>query len=375
MNKSTANATPALRLVAWEMTRSCMLHCRHCRASASKGPYADELTASECEKVLNSIVAFVKPIIILTGGEPLLRTDIFEIAAMGRDRGCRMVMAPCGQMLDPNTCAKIKESGIQRISLSIDAASAPAHDALRGKKGAFDTLIAGIANVRASGLEFQVNTTVTKRNIHELPAILDLSISLGAVSFHPFLLVPTGRGKDMVSEAISPEEYETTLTWMYEQRTRVPISVKPTCAPHYHRIFREREHAEGRPVRPETHGLDAMTKGCLGGQGFAFISHTGKVQICGFLESEAGDLRSENYDFGKIWQDSELLCSVRDADSYHGKCGRCEYRTVCGGCRARAFAATGDFLGEEPFCIYQPADKTEHSNHETASKPQRIHAR
>jgi heme b synthase len=375
MNRSSADTTPALRLVAWEMTRSCMLHCSHCRASATQGPYADELTTKECEKVIDSIVAFAKPIIILTGGEPLLRKDIFEIAAMGRDRGCRMVMAPCGQMLDAPICANIKESGIRRISLSIDGASAPTHDALRDKNGAFETLMAGIAHVRASGLEFQINTTVTKRNIHELPAILDLSIGLGAVSFHPFLLVPTGRGKDMAGEAISPEEYETALSWMYEQCSQVPISVKPTCAPHYHRIFRERERAAGRAVRPETHGLDAMTKGCLGGHGFGFISHTGKVQICGFLESEAGDLRTEKYDFGKIWRESKLFRSVRDTDSYHGKCGRCEYRTVCGGCRARAFVATGDVLGEEPFCIYQPAEKLELTNHGPVSQPQRVRSR
>ena len=155
-----------------------------------------------------------------------------------------------------------------------------------------------------------------------------------------------------MDQEISPEDYEKTLKWFYEMRDKAPIQFKPTCAPHYYRIFRQGEKEKGRTVTPESHGFDAMTKGCMGGQSFAFVSHVGKVQICGFLEEEAGDITKEP--FSKIWADSKLFKEMRDLDHYHGKCGICEYRKVCGGCRARSFAMSGDYLGPEPFCTYEP---------------------
>jgi radical SAM protein with 4Fe4S-binding SPASM domain len=164
--------------------------------------------------------------------------------------------------------------------------------------------------------------------------------------------VPTGRGKELIDQEIPPEEYERTLKWFYEMRDKVPIQFKPTCAPHYYRIFRQGEKEKGKTVTPESHGFDAMTKGCMGGQSFAFVSHVGKVQICGFLEEEAGDIKKEP--FSKIWADSTLFKEMRDLDHYHGKCGICEYRRVCGGCRARAYAVSGDYLAAEPFCTYEP---------------------
>jgi radical SAM protein with 4Fe4S-binding SPASM domain len=212
----------------------------------------------------------------------------------------------------------------------------------------------GIAAARKTGLEFQINTTITKLNVDELPAIFDLAITLGAVSFHPFLLVPTGRGKELSDQEIAPAEYERVLNWIYDHRANAALSLKPTCAPHYYRILRQREREAGRSVAPQTHGLDAMTKGCLGGQGFAFISHVGRVQMCGFLDICAGDLRENRLDFKSVWQNSELFHQIRNLDGYHGRCGYCEYRRVCGGCRARAFASTGNYLDEEPYCIYQP---------------------
>jgi len=343
-----------LRLIAWEVTRSCNLNCRHCRASAEKGPYTGELTTAQCESLLRNVARFAKPIIILTGGEPMLRPDIYHIAAFGTALGLRMVMAPCGKLLTEETCNKIKASGIQRISLSIDGASADTHDAFRRVPGAFDSVMKGIEAARVTGLEFQINTTVTKLNVEELPAIYDLVISLGAASFHPFLLVPTGRGKELSDQEIPPAEYERVLNWIYEHRSTAGMGLKPTCAPHYYRILREREHAAGRTVKPESHGLDAMTKGCLGGQGFAFISHVGQVQICGFLDAPAGNIKENGFDFQSVWERSPLFLEMRNLDGYHGKCGYCEYRRVCGGCRARAYATTGDYLAEEPYCVYEP---------------------
>ena len=358
---SMARPRNELRLIAWEVTRSCTLNCRHCRAAACKGPYTGELTTAECERVLDNVTQFSKPIIILTGGEPMLRPDIYHLAEYGTKLGLRMVMAPCGSLLTEESCTKLIAAGVQRISLSIDGATAKSHDDFRRVEGAFDSVMNGIKAAKKMGLEFQINTTVTKLNIHELPAIFDMALSLGAVSFHPFLLVPTGRGKELADQEIPPAEYERVLNWIYEHRSQTGITLKPTCAPHYYRILRQREKAAGRSVTPESHGLDAMTKGCLGGQGFAFISHVGSVQICGFLDIPAGNIKENGFDFKSVWESSPLFKEMRDLDKYHGRCGYCEYRKVCGGCRARAFATTGDYLNEEPYCVYEPQSiKPEH---------------
>jgi radical SAM protein with 4Fe4S-binding SPASM domain len=257
-------------------------------------------------------------------------------------------------MLSVESCRELMAAGIQRISLSLDGVNAQAHDSFRGVPGAFDMVMKGIEAARSAGLEFQINTTVTKLNVNDLPAIFDMVVKLGAVSFHPFLLVPVGRGKDMVDQEIPPEQYESVLNWIYEHRSTAGMTLKPTCAPHYYRILRQREKAAGRAVLPQTHGLDAMSKGCMGGQGFAFVSHVGQVQICGFLEEKAGNIKDNGFDFRSVWEGSPLFAEMRNLDGYHGRCGYCEYRRVCGGCRARAYAATGDYLGEEPYCVYEP---------------------
>jgi heme b synthase len=342
---------------ALELTRSCVLSCCHCRASASKTPHANELSTRECMAVMDSLASMGRCIVILTGGEPLLRDDILRIARYGCARGLRMVMATCGMLLDREKCAALREAGIERISFSIDGATARTHDSFRGSDGAYDGCMKGIDAAGSAGLEFQINMTITKRNLPELGAIYEQAQTLGAVSFHPFLLVPTGRARGLDGEVISAEEYERTLNWMYERNVTAELKIKPTCAPHYYRILRQREQAAGREVTLKAHGLDAITKGCLGGRGFAFISHTGKVQICGFLEIEAGDLRASQYDFARLWRTSPLFARIRAVSEYHGKCGYCDYGTVCGGCRARAYAATGDYLGEEPQCLYQPREK------------------
>jgi len=333
------------RLIAWEVTRSCMLACKHCRAAARAEPYPDELSTAECFKLLDNIASFARPIIILTGGEPMLRPDIYDIAARATGLGMRVVMAPCGALIDDESAARILASGIKHISISLDGATAESHDAFRGVAGAFDASLRGIAAARRAGLGFQINTTITKHNLAELPAILELAIELGATVFNPFLLVPTGRGSTLIDQEISPQQYERTLRWLAGQQGREDINIRVTCAPHYQRIIRQ------LGLRP---GQARPVKGCMGGQSFAFISHRGKVQICGFLDIECGDVRRENFDFRGIWRDSEIFKQMRDPASYHGRCGRCEFARVCGGCRARAYAMTGDYLGEEPFCLYQP---------------------
>ncbi|MEK6759410.1 MAG: heme b synthase [Deltaproteobacteria bacterium] len=350
------------KLIAWELTRSCNLDCIHCRAAARFGPYPNELKTEECFKFLDNVASFSNPIIIMTGGEPMLRDDIWEIAKYGTKLGLRMVMAPCGFLVTEETARKMVESGIQRLSFSIDGATAESHDNFRRVPGAFASVMQAIESVKKVGLDFQVNTTITKHNLEELPKILELVISLGAKAHHPFLLVPTGRGANLKDQEISPEDYEKTLGWFYEMRDKVPLQFKPTCAPHYYRIFRQKEREKGITVKPETHGLDAMSKGCMGGQSFAFVSNTGKVQICGFLDVECGDIRKEP--FSQIWDTSKVFQEMRNWDEYNGRCGYCEFRKVCGGCRARAYAFTENYMDEEPFCTYKPSEEAKKARDE-----------
>ncbi len=344
-----------LRLVAWETTRNCNLACVHCRASADMGPHEGELGTEEALRLLDQIAEVAKPIIILTGGEPLLRSDIFDLARHGTELGLRMVMALNGTLVTEKIARQLVDSGIQRISVSLDGSSAETHDRFRQVKGAFEGTLRGIELIKNAGLEFQINTTITKTNLDQIPAIQDLAVEVGAVAHHIFLLVPTGRGKYIVDQAIDAAEYERTLNWFYDQRATTPLQLKATCAPHYYRILRQRAKEEGISVNFETHGLDAVTRGCLGGIGFCFISHQGIVQPCGYLDLNCGDVRQIS--FADIWNQSDIFLELRDYDKLKGKCGPCEYKRVCGGCRARAYEATGDFMREEPLCSYEPRSK------------------
>jgi heme b synthase len=344
--------TPMIRLVAWETTRRCNLSCKHCRASAEDHEYEGELSTNESKKLLDEIAKVGKPIIILTGGEPLLRDDIFEIAEYGDSLGLKMVMAPNGTLVTEENAKKMYASGIKRISISIDGSNEKSHDEFRGMPGAFKGSMQGIENAKKAGIEFQINTTITKDNLDEIPDILNLAIELGAVAHHIFLLVPTGRGKYIAEKTIDAKTYEKTLNWFYDQRDKVPLQLKATCAPHYYRILRQRAKKEGKEVDFHSYGLDAVTRGCLGGIGFCFISHTGQVQPCGFLELDCGNIKDQS--FAEVWENSKIFNDLRNYDALKGKCGICKYNDVCGGCRARAYEATGDYMEEEPFCLYQP---------------------
>jgi len=347
-----AASTPLPRILAWEVTRSCNLNCVHCRASSRFGPYHHELDTREALGVLDQIREVGTPIIILTGGEPLLRKDIFELAGYGTQKGMRMVMGSNGTLITARVARRIEEAGVQRVSISIDGATRESHDAFRKVNGAFDGAMKGISKLKDQGLEFQINTTITRHNLSELESILDLAVRIGAAAHHIFLLVPTGRAREMVNQELSAQDYEDTLHWFYQQHSKVSIELKATCAPQYYRILRQEAFSRGQDVNTQTVCLDAVTRGCLAGVSYCFISHVGIVQPCGYLEVDSGDLRKEP--FSQIWHHSPVFNDLRDFSRYKGKCGRCEYIAVCGGCRARAYEATGDYLAEEPLCAYNP---------------------
>lgn len=351
-HKDSQNAANTIRLVAWETTRRCNLNCKHCRAGAEDHEYPNELDTQASFKLLEQIAEVGKPIIILTGGEPLLRDDIFDIAAHGTKLGLRMVMAPNGTLITPESARRMKESGIKRISISLDGSTPQTHDTFRGLTNAFNDSLRGIQIAKDAGIQFQINTTITKTNLDQIPKILALAEQLGAVAHHIFLLVPTGRGKYIVDSAINAREYEETLNWFYDQKDKTSLQLKATCAPHYYRIFRQRAKQEGKKVTFESHGLDAVTRGCLAGTGFCFISHVGRVQTCGFLDVDCGDITKQT--FKDVWENSSVFNKLRDFKNLEGKCGICEFKGVCGGCRARAYEATGNYLEEEPLCSYQP---------------------
>lgn len=343
---------PPLRMVAWEVTRSCNLRCVHCRASALMGPYEGELSTSQALNFLEDLASFARPVVILTGGEPLLRDDVPELARRGTELGLRMVMAVNGTLLTYQKAKELKEAGIQRLSISLDGASRDSHDGFRKVPGAFERAMEGIKVAKEVGLPVQINTTVTERNLAEIPKILELAVKLGAVAHHIFLLVPTGRGRDLADEVLTAERYEETLRWFWEQESRVSLQLKATCAPQYQRISRTQGLQERNLQGGQRSPLDSVTRGCLAGWGFCFVSHVGDVQPCGYLEVFCGNIMEQK--ICEIWSSSEVFNKLRRVELYGGKCGVCEYRRVCGGCRARAYETTGDFLSEEPLCVYEP---------------------
>ncbi|MFU8780495.1 MAG: radical SAM protein, partial [Kiritimatiellia bacterium] len=265
-------------VIAWEVTRRCGLQCRHCRAAANDREYADELTTGECLRTVDAIVRLGKPMLILTGGEPLRRADVYAIARYATDKGLRVVMATCGHLLDADVVEKLRASGVVAISVSLDAATAEAHDAFRGVAGSYARTLAGVTHWKNAGLPFQVNTTVSSLNADELPAIMGKAIELGAAAMDFFFLVPTGRGSDIAAYALPPDARDQALAWIAEQERVAPIRVRVTCAPQY-RDFR-------LPSKPRTPLIPF--RGCMGGRGFVFISHTGVLQPCGFLDLSGG---------------------------------------------------------------------------------------
>ena len=356
---------PEPRLVAWEITRKCNLHCAHCRASAESCQDEGELSSQECFALIDDIIGLGRPILILTGGEPLMRDDFFDIAKYAADRGLRVVVGSNGTLITEEIAMKMKEVPIARLGVSIDFPTRELQDDFRGVPGAFEAALAGIESARSCGIAVQVNSTITQMNAQYVDELVDLALGAGAVAFHPFLLVPTGRGKELEEHSLTAQEYERLLLWVYKKQRELEgrLHIKPTDAPHYMRVVCQQEgwsqtsgpgqSAAASGDSQGTHGsLSSMTRGCLAGIGFCFISHVGRVQGCGYLDVEAGNVREQP--FGRIWQSSPLFVRLRDYSLIQGKCGICEFKVVCGGCRARAFEATGDYLAAEPYCIYQP---------------------
>jgi heme b synthase len=345
------------RLVFWELTTGCNLKCIHCRASASAAISPDDLNYAESCRIIDQLAAYAPLILVLSGGEPLMRPDVFELAKRAGSNNIRVALATNGTMVDGAMAERIKDAGIQRVAISLDGANSRTHDEFRGEAGAFDAAIQGLKHLKEIGISTQINTTVSRHNAGELPEILDLALSLGTAAFHLFLLVPVGCGLTIAEEqSIKGEESERILNWFYDRSLDSNIELKATCAPHYYRIVRQRR-AEARRAGEQlaelpSHGMNAMTRGCLAGSGVCFISHRGEVYPCGYLPVAAGDLRRQ--EFKSVWESSPVFASLRDTGNLEGKCGVCEFKQVCMGCRARSYGMTGNYLGEEPFCVYEP---------------------
>lgn len=326
------------RVVAWEVTRRCPLACKHCRAGAQDRAYDHELSTEDCKCVMDSLAQFSRPMIIWTGGEPMYRPDILELVGYATKKGLRSVMAPCGTLVTRESLMALKQAGVMACSFSVDGATATSHDAFRCVPGAFDNVSAAMAIAREIGMPFQVNTTVSQLNKAELPAIRDLAIARGARTLDLFFLVPVGRGIGIRDLALSPEETEATLRWAFAMDQQGPIHVRETCAPQAVRIW----HSLGQPG---THPA-----GCMGGKTFVFISHVGTLQPCGFLDVPSGNLRDYQFDFKACYEASPVFTALRQPENYGGHCGCCTFRDSCGGCRARAYAATGDYMQSETSC-------------------------
>ncbi|MGZ4820983.1 MAG: radical SAM protein [Terriglobales bacterium] len=382
------------RLIFWEVTKGCNLRCMHCRATATELSSPTDLPTTRALDIINQIAAYASPILVLSGGEPLYRRDIFQLARFATDKGLRVALATNGTMVTKELARRIVDSGLRRVSISLDGADSMTHDSFRGIPGAFDAAVYGLRNLKELGMSVQINMTIARHNARQLPQVLDLARGLGADALHTFLLVPVGCGVDIAAEQmVPPEEYEAMLNWFYDRSLEGGIELKATCAPHYFRVARQRRAADRRAAATETQaigpadmmmpgstgvvlhpqgtpppdiaknaehagmgghpeGMHAMTKGCLAGTGVCFISHEGEVFPCGYLPAIAGDLRRQS--FADVWENSVVFNQLRDTDNLKGKCGCCEFRNICMGCRARAYAATGDYLDEEPFCVYEP---------------------
>jgi AdoMet-dependent heme synthase len=346
-----------LRLVAWEMTTACNLACVHCRAGAGVEPGPDELSFDEGCRLIDGIRKVAKPILIMTGGEPLLRKDFFELARYAIQSGLRAVLATNGVLVTDAVAKEIALVGIPRVSISLDGATAHDHNAFRKVSGAFEASLQGIDNLRREGISVQINTTLTRRNCRNLADIMRLAETIGASAFHVFLLVPTGRAKKMSGEEMGPDEYEETLKEFYRLSRGFAMETKATCAPQYYRIMRQQASSDGLEVSEKTFGMNARTRGCLAGLSFVFVSHIGELQPCGYFDVQAGSVR--NREFEDIWANAQLFKDLRDFSLLEGKCGRCDYLRFCGGCRARAYEAEGRYTAPEPYCAYLPPAVTQ----------------
>jgi radical SAM protein with 4Fe4S-binding SPASM domain len=343
-------------VVSWNVTLKCNLKCAHCYINAAETELADELSTDAAKMLIHQITEVSRPLLILSGGEPLLREDIYEIIRYGADRGLRMGMGSNGMLIDDEATRRLEEAGMGTVAISLDSSIPERHDEFRGVKGCWELAVDAIKALKKSRIEVQVNSTVTPQNYDEVDDIMALAEELGVENFHLFFLVPTGRGTDI--KDITPRMYEDMITSTLAKIPKYKLNVKPSCAPQFMRVAEEQGVDMSRWVR-----------GCMAGLYYCRIYPSGEVTPCPYLPLNLGNIRERS--FKDIWFNSEVFKALRDFDQLKGKCGHCEHREVCGGCRARAYGVTteqmdfcgalhepttsqGDYLAEDPWCIYQP---------------------
>lgn len=349
-----------LRLVFWETTAGCNLRCIHCRRiDVMETLSKDDLTTAEGMTLIDQIAEVGKPILVFSGGEPLMRQDIFALATHAKSRGLRAALATNGTKIDADLAWKIRQTGFDRVAISLDGARPETHDSFRGIPGSQAKAIAALTALRSLGVSTQVNFTVARHNVAEVPAIYELALSLGVDALHFFMLVPVGCGVSIADrEMLSAAEYERWLEWLYDREQEGRIEMKATCAPHYTRVVRTggrrppASHHRQQATGGHPQSLSHVSRGCLAGSGVCFVSHTGEIFPCGYLPVAAGSVRRQT--FAEVWNASPVFARLRQPALLGGKCGACGFKGVCGGCRARAFSGTQDYLAEEPFCSYQP---------------------
>ncbi|QSW98765.1 TIGR04053 family radical SAM/SPASM domain-containing protein [Haloterrigena alkaliphila] len=360
MRPGTLDTSDRPLVLIWELTQACGLACDHCRADAQPNRHPDELSTAAGKQLLEDAAEFGDgQLVVLSGGDPLVRDDVEELIAYGDDLGLRMTITPSGTgSLTADRIQAMADAGLKRMAVSIDGASPERHDDFRGETGSFEETIRAVDDARAAGLPVQVNTTVCRETVDELPEIRDLLREIGAVMWSVFFLVPVGRGR--ILEPIEPDEADAVMAWLDEVSDEEPFGVKTTEAPHYRRVSMQRRRREQEESADGTRDASGGEEnpgikrrgGIVAGDGFAFVSHTGEVFPSGFLPESAGNVRDRP--IHEIYRDSELFRSLRDRDELTGKCGACEYRNLCGGSRSRAFATTGDPFASDPLCPYVP---------------------
>ena len=343
--------------IAWEVTRACAYACVHCRADALHQRDPRELSTDEAKTLIERLASFDNhPILIFTGGDPMMRPDLFELIKYAAERGLRCSLTPTATALPTKErLEKAREAGILRVALSLDAPRPEIHDEFRQVKGSWQRTMDTLHRAHDAGLSVQVNTTVAKHNVDILHEMVPFIQEVGAVQWSVFFLVPTGRA--MAEQMISAEQHEKVFNWLYDLSQKAPFDIKSTAAPMYRRVAIERKRAQndGRPITFQsagfqyTDGLNRPTKGVNDGNGFLFISHIGEIQPSGFLPVTAGMVR-EN-DVVDVYRNSQIFKDLRNPDKYKGVCGTCEYRDVCGGQRGRAYGLTGDYLESDPACV------------------------
>lgn len=347
-------------IVIWELTRACDLACAHCRASSQSLRSPLELSTVEGKRLIDQVVEMDVPVLILTGGDPLKRPDTFSLVEFAARSGLPASLAPSATpLLTHEAIAQLAQRRLARLALSLDGPTPEIHDAIRGVSGSFRRTLDAVGWAREAGVPVQINTTVTRRNLDEIPALIALLDGLGIVMWSVFIMVPTGRGQP--ADLITAAECEALFGQMYETSRRARFHVKTTEGMHYRRYLlqqRTRERSSHTPIgSPDDiekvlDSIGRAPRGLNDAKGFVFISHTGDVYPSGFFPLAAGNIRHQP--LAEIYRNSELFKALRDPSRLKGKCGRCEFRHICGGSRARAFAMTGDPFAEDPLCAYQP---------------------